>query len=369
MASTFTYEGISAGDYAHQHNGNVYNTITNHYTIHQQRSDQSSGNSEKSKALLKAAKEGQTHRVNLLIQLGADRDYTDPQGWIALQHASLGGFEDLADALITKHGLDVNAVSTHGTPLCLAALKARVNIVEMLLKHRANSNAPGRLLGSALHAACCSGNVSIVSALLDAGAAPEAAMTVAITVGITGLINTRGLDIPALAHSTPWKIAGCRPLHIAISNNNHSVIEILHKRGIDFKAIASAHDPTNVYYSVTISAFWFCTSSVCAEVLMRNGGDVNWEGQRPGRSALVLAVARSSDTALLQVLIRNGALVNAQDAWGNTALHAAATFNRSAQAAALLQSGADLKITSKLGQTPLEVAAAVKADRTLACSN
>lgn len=359
MTSTFTYEGISASDFARQHNGNVYNTNTNNYTIHQQRADQASASHDKSKAILKAAREGQTQRVNILLQLGAERDYADAQGWTALHHASIGGFEDLVDLLITKHGLDVNAVSSHGTPLCLAALKARSNIVTMLLKHRAAPNATGGLLGSALHAACYSGNGNVVTALLNAGAATETAVTISIPVKSLGLISARGLDLPILANSIEWRVVGCRPLHVATSNSNHDAIEALGKGAANFKATAGLHDATNMFRSATVSTFWFCTTAVCAEALLRNGGDVNWQGQHPGRSALMLAVRRSSDVALVRILIENGALLDAQDGLGNTALHGAASLNRSAQARLLIQSGADSRIRNRSGQTPLEVTRAI----------
>ena len=364
MASTSNYESISAGDYAHQHNGNVYNTNTNNYTIHQQRSDQSSGNREKSKALLKAAKEGQTRRVDLLIQLGAERDHADGEGWTALHHASLGGFEDLVDALITKHGLDVNAVCSHGTPLCLAALKARANIVDMLLKHRAGPNAAGGLLASPLHAACCSGNVSVINSLLGAGAAPDAAFTIAITVGRSGLINPQALFPTALETGFRINISECRPLHVAAAGKSPDAIAILKKRAVDFEAFATLHNVTSGS-SIKVSALWFCTNAPCAEALLISGGNVNWQDEPTGRSPLMLAVRRSDDLDLPRVLIKHGALIDAQDSKGNTALHAAASQNRPSSAKLLLQSRANLKITNKLGQSPLEVAVAAKADKTI----
>jgi hypothetical protein len=54
------YTDISADGQARQHNGNVYNTNTNNYTIRQRRSDDTMRESDLNKRFSKAAAEGQT---------------------------------------------------------------------------------------------------------------------------------------------------------------------------------------------------------------------------------------------------------------------------------------------------------------------
>ena len=81
----------------------------------------------------------------------------------------LSGFEDVVRALL-EAGADVNAKSLdYGTPLHLAAMKARSHVASLLLEFRANVNAVCELVGSPLHCACCSGDQIIVSGLLSAG--------------------------------------------------------------------------------------------------------------------------------------------------------------------------------------------------------
>ncbi|USW53303.1 Putative ankyrin repeat-containing domain superfamily [Septoria linicola] len=172
MTTTHNHTGATARDNSRQHNGNVYNHNTNHYTIRQRRSDETLREDGRNRELLRAAAEGQTRRVEYLIQAGADRDYSDDRdGFTALHHAALSGFEDTVEVLVSTYGLDVNAPSLeHGTPLCLAALKARVNIVRLLLDARANVNAQGGSLGSPLHAACDAGDSEVARMLLRKGA-------------------------------------------------------------------------------------------------------------------------------------------------------------------------------------------------------
>lgn len=57
-----------------------------------------------------------------LFRLGVDIDFSDDDGFTALHHAVLSGFEDCVQELI-NWGSDVNAMSQHGSPLNLAARK------------------------------------------------------------------------------------------------------------------------------------------------------------------------------------------------------------------------------------------------------
>jgi ankyrin repeat protein len=51
-----------------------------------------------------------------LIRFGVDIDFSDNDGFIALYHAVLSGFEDCVQELI-NWGSDVNAMTQHGVPL------------------------------------------------------------------------------------------------------------------------------------------------------------------------------------------------------------------------------------------------------------
>ena len=105
--------------------------------------------------------------MRYLLQLGVDLDHSDDDGFTALHQAVLSGFEDVVRNLL-EAGSDVNAPSLDcGTPLHLAAMKARSTL---LLTFRANANAPSQKVGSPLHCASCSGDLTIVTALLNAGA-------------------------------------------------------------------------------------------------------------------------------------------------------------------------------------------------------
>ena len=81
-----------------------------------------------------------------LFQLGVDIDFSDNDGYMALHHAVLSGFEDCVQKLI-NWGSDVNAMTLHGVPLNLAAQKQREHIVSILVSARADM---GRAIDFAL---------------------------------------------------------------------------------------------------------------------------------------------------------------------------------------------------------------------------
>jgi ankyrin repeat protein len=86
---------------------------------------------------------------------------------------------------------------------------------------------------------------------------------------------------------------------------------------------------------------------------LAEGFNANTPHPELNATPLVLAVvAGSADTA--QVLIDQGAKLDARGDDGSTALHAAALFGRTAAAKVLLDSGANAKIMNFQGVTPLD---------------
>ena len=81
-----------------------------------------------------------------------------------------------------------------------------------------------------------------------------------------------------------------------------------------------------------------------------------------GETPLMHAVARGSATPIVELLLDNGAQVNAHDDSGVTALMEAAKFNWSWNVKLLLDRGAQVNARSNYGLTPLTIAAAPQYD-------
>lgn len=77
------------------------------------------------------------------------------------------------------------------------------------------------------------------------------------------------------------------------------------------------------------------------------GGDV---------AALMKVFGTLGDVAVMNLLLNNGADINAVNKAGRTPLHAAAEHNSPQMALFLLMRGADANIKDKIGQTPMDLA-------------
>ena len=64
----------------------------------------------------------------------------------------------------------------------------------------------------------------------------------------------------------------------------------------------------------------------------------------------------TENPVLINILLSEGADLNAQDADGNTPLHSAAKDRLRAAVEALIEAGAQLNIKNELGETPLDLA-------------
>ena len=135
------------------------------------RSDESECEDKRTRALLKAASEGQMPLVERLLDLGVYLDYADDNGFIALHQAVLSGSEDVVTVLL-KVGSDINTVSLNLiTPLCLAVSSTKNSMVKLLLNNNAQVNHQGSEGRTALHtAAAIACEEDIIETLLIGGA-------------------------------------------------------------------------------------------------------------------------------------------------------------------------------------------------------
>jgi len=81
------------------------------------------------------------------------------------------------------------------------------------------------------------------------------------------------------------------------------------------------------------------------------------EVKQPGAIPIVVDSDQSADKPIMELLLKHGARVDAQDAAGDTALHRAARTGRLDAATVLLDHGAKLEVFNHIGQTPLHCAA------------
>ncbi len=154
--------------------------------------------------------------VRLLLQKGADVNAAQGDGMTALHWAAAHGDVELARVLIYA-GARVEAATRNGnyTPLHLASKAGSATVVKQLVEAGANVNATTTTGGAtSLHLAAAQGNKDAIVALLDRGAK----------------INVR---------ESAW---GQTPLMWAAAYNRVNAIDVLIKRGAELDAVSKVED-------------------------------------------------------------------------------------------------------------------------------
>jgi uncharacterized protein len=137
--------------------------------------DPNGASEEGQTALMTASLTGKPDAVTLLIEAGANVNAVEPyKGQTALMWAASEGNAAAAEILI-RHGADVKTKSKSGTtPLLFAVRNDRPDAAKVLLDHGANVNDAAADGTSALNMAVVNAYFDLASLLIDRGADPNA---------------------------------------------------------------------------------------------------------------------------------------------------------------------------------------------------
>ena len=170
---------------------------------------------------------------------------------------------------------------------------------------------------------------------------------------------------------------GVTDLHHAVRLNLAALAQSLLDQGADINAKATLHtsisphlttfadkmemgdDERELEDNTPLHAAALANARETAEVLLQNGADINAEGGDGFTPLHYAAGANARETA--EVLLQNEADINAKDEGGVTPLHYAALANAGATSEVLLKSGADINAKGEDGLTPLYYAASENA--------
>ena len=155
-------------------------------------------------ALMTAALNGRAEAVKLLLARGANVNAQESfRGQTALMWAASEGNTAAAEMLI-EFGADVKAKSKNGfTPLLFAVRSAHIETAKVLLRHGANVNDAAPDGTSALNMAVVNAYYEMASVLLDFGANPNAADPRGSALHILAWLRKPGADGAAGVGNTP----------------------------------------------------------------------------------------------------------------------------------------------------------------------
>jgi len=260
--------------------------------------------------------------AQLLIRRGAVIR-NDKTGQASLIEAAQKGFTEIAVVLLSR-GVDANAVLHDGGSPALfwAARNGHLQLVELLIKYRANVNARNRDQQSPLHAAASSPDVNVV-----------------------GLLLAKGADVNAFSPKDGT------PLNIASNAGEETVAKLLLSRGADVNVINDRGETPLIAAAAN-------GKERLVTALLIKGAAVN-AADLEHRTALFRAVFRGSEAAA-KVLLNHGADINSTTTKGWTPLMAAAHSGVDSVVKMLIEKNADLHKKNNEGQTALDIAIANK---------
>ena len=266
--------------------------------------------------LCKAAKEGDSDRVDILLAAGANPNAVDKKGSTALMYAAGKGHAEIAKSLLDA-GANPNVVDDDGwTALIVATFEGHYEVVKILLDGEANPNVAGKDDWTALIQAAINGNTEISKIMLSAGANPNAAdnegRTALMGAAFEGHAEVAKILLDGGANPNAARDGGGTALMLATFQGHAEVAKILLDGGANPNAV------NNNDWTALMDAAFEGHAEV-AKILLDGGANPNAVDNN-GNTALMSAAAKGN-AEIAKVLLECGASPDKRNNEGINAWH------------------------------------------------
>uniref|UniRef100_K1PRS0 Inversin n=1 Tax=Magallana gigas TaxID=29159 RepID=K1PRS0_MAGGI len=274
--------------------------------------------------------------------------------------AAVNGDKALLAKIIVSSGQEIDHGDQFGrTPLMFTILADRLECAELLLRAGANVNCKDKGGRTALHWAAHKGNLRMLKLLLSKGAS----IRDKDNEGQTAVhLCTRHKSPKCMAlllrQLSPGEIDDQdknkrTALHWAASYGNMEHVKMLIKQDSNI-GIPDVEGKTPLHWAASSRD---SEAVNCVKTILETTPSViNWQDYE-GRTALHLAVADGNEAIVRALTSVENCNVSALDNMFRTPLHWAAVLGHSAVVALLLENGAEYSVSDSNGATPLHYAA------------
>ncbi|CAH0387234.1 unnamed protein product [Bemisia tabaci] len=352
-----------------------------------------------------AAEFGQIEVCRLLLELGADIDATDDLGQKPVHVAAQNNFPEVAQLFLEQHPSLVMAATkdgntcahiaamqgsvrvieelmrfdrtgviaarnrvTEATPLQLAAEGGHADVVKVLVRAGASCTDENKAGFTAVHLAAQNGHLPVLEVMrssqslrISSKKLGVTALHIAAYYGQADTVREMLSHVPATVKSDPpsgtsflgelGTESGLTPLHLAAYSGNENVVRLLlNSAGVQVDAASSE----NGYNPLHLACFGGHTTVV--GLLLSRAADLLQSSDKHGKTCLHIA-ATHGHYQMVEVLLGQGAAIDATDKNGWTPLHCAARAGTYDVVKLLVESGASPKSVTNYGSAPIWFAA------------
>ncbi|CAD5123709.1 unnamed protein product [Dimorphilus gyrociliatus] len=270
-----------------------------------------------------AADLGNTSLLSELFEKNVPLHWSDGHGWMPLHVASRSGRVEAVKFLIEEVKVNLDYKTRSGwTALHLAILKDHDSVAELLIRHRANVNAPGPNNWTPIHIAAHGGFDQILSKIIyfaekriDLSAKTDGGST-AISLSLAQQRTEAFRQLIAIKGSNILK-DGLYPIHlICLYSRIDAFKAYIETEGYDLNTMSEdGKGMTGLHISCQRN------DVDMVRLLLGKGADPNLKDVE-GRMSTHYA-AEYGDAKLMQVLLSHRAYLNTPDIKGNIPLHIA----------------------------------------------